>query len=1096
MLQHRLGNFHLPAAAYGPSTETPANQPQASGAARHQGRLYYDPTGSLGNADNSQAAGASQALVSPRDFAKSPHFAAFKQEYHGLVDNLGSYLLKHHGSASAWHQEQEAKLKGPGQRSIISLSTEQLMAQASARFHQMSRSGERVPDWINSLHTLHEFKQRLFDFNESGQNPHYPTDDELALAYGSLKQELEGLETLLGSDHYHADAKVQSALEVGIASGKCAAGLEEEAQQQKSTLRASVAGLPLKVATTRDQMALQLLESVAGEFGAYEGDIRHVAVALYNHLKPEFGLGELAGSGNWSTTLDRLGQDEQGLHQVIDYSRQLLNQQLSATGVLSHVATEGLQSLRDMLTGLPALKGKEQASLDEMDMFAITKELNNSKEFKALSESYGAADGLPVQLAFARQPDETFRLTQNPVKFELYLMKQMHQQGMGVETEPHQILSRTHKDQDGNAIQTTFGHWDDLAFVTENDADARPLPLEQQDHELLSAHHLQQISPDDLAQKHRPQFGRNNAFARPPSLTAKDKELCQAMMTQVVQNSDSPSLAALPIKWFNHLTPEHMGPMGARLLDVPEGKPRMDAANNLLLRLNHNMKNLFVEGPALLNVLRQCRAQDLLDPAAPEGLHPLIKSSLLEIEPQAVIHLFSAPQDFPQGPQGLRLLRTLNNLMNLDQGKFDALAQAATEHAVQGMSPEEMLNQDMKDMLRLPMAPLFAKATELAPAAQLPWLTQMVASFASNSSAKLEDALDAALAQIPGQSDKMNFAFKALDQAGASRQTIAKTAVKHQLNGLLAQSLGLPSGLRPDVMNQQIKQAALQFSTTMKNTLMHFAASYDNRSLLQLLADTPLLSKLNDDNESPINSAIEAGNKGAILFLAKRMGAELNNENPDGFTVTPWIEDSAIPMPDFSTEDNIGVTPLGQAMLRGGMDDVLPEMIRSGANIYNGLPSAFEIALHKGDPDTLQSIMTPPSLEASLMEMLSIRTGPNTDRGRMAEVLLQQGAQLNLYDDEVGLPLILRAYKEGDQAVFNTMVRFADSATANHQDPDGESTLMVAVRMNDLPLAQWLMRIGGDVNLRNHEGQSMLDLAQSDDMRQLLSGGGTGAGAH
>ncbi|MFP8966866.1 ankyrin repeat domain-containing protein [Pokkaliibacter sp. CJK22405] len=1088
MLQHRLGNFHLPAAAYGPSTDTAANQPQASGAARHQGRLYYDPTGSLGNADNAQAAGASQALVSPRDFAKSPHFESFKQEYHGLVDNLGSYLLKHHGVASAWHQEQEAKLKGPGQHSVVSLSTEQLMAQASAKFHQMSRSGERVPDWINSLHTLHEFKQRLFDFNESGQNPHYPTDDELALAYGSLKHELEGLETLLGSDHYPAEAKVQSALEVGIASGKCAAGLEEEAQQQKSTLRASVAGLPLKVATTRDQIALQTLEKMAGASGAFRGDIRHVAVALYNHLKPEFGLGDLAGSGNWSTTLDRMGRDAEGTQMVLQRSREVLDRQLSTTGVLSHVATEGLQSLHGILGGLSSFKGKDAAALDEMDMFALNKELNASKDFKALSENYGESEGLPLHLAFVRQPDDSFRLTQNPLKFELHLMKQLHQQGIGVETEPRKILARGTQDQDGNPLQLNFGHWDDLVFVTEHEPNARPLPLEKQDHEFITTHHLKQITPQDLAQQPQTRLGQP-AFA-PAALSQEQKALCQLMLGQGLKNSDVQQWMTLPHTWLAAAHPPMIQLATDKIAQLDDPALRMRSLKQLVESLPHDtQRNAVINSPGFVRVMQKCQVADLLDKHSRTGLSPFLQVMSEGASASTFGHLLDTPEAFPRGVPGLKLLSALMALMHKDPKMNPERASAALTHVLNAIRPEDLLKLPAASREHLPKGPFFAIAQALPAEQRVPWLQQLVAQYLDkNDDIENEAAISAAMDQLPDAAQKHDFARDALRHFGIG-QLFLMVAIKHDMLDLLADVMPVDNRSPQQQLAslQQLAQQPKYRSAIDGNSLLHFAVDYSHQKLLQALADTPLINSRNKHRFTPIHWALITGRMDAARALINHPNAKPDLELDSVEWCLDLLQKKGVAVDDYP-KDELGLTPLAMSLLTARTDELIPDFLRNGANIYAGLPSPFELALIKGDPDTLQALLTPDNIGDALQELTRIPADNIDNFYGAAAMLLEKGARIDVTDDDETTLLTQAMIR--DSRLFDLMKPYITPEILNKQSRHGECCLSVAITKNDLPRVRELLQMGADTELTFPNGRPLFSLAQSDEMRALLNLGG------
>ncbi|MFP8966865.1 ankyrin repeat domain-containing protein [Pokkaliibacter sp. CJK22405] len=1092
MLQHRLGSVHIPATAYSSQDEqgSPSSPKSPSGAASIEGKLYYDPTGSLGQSEGAQQAGNAE-LVSPRDFAKSDTFPAFKQQYHSLVDRLGGYLLKHHDSASQWKQAELDKLKGKSPHSSVHLSTEQLLESASLAHNKLTLKGEQVPDWLSSLHTLHEFKQRLFEFQENGQNPHYPTDDELALAYGSLKHELEGLEGLLSSKSYQADRKVQSTLEVGIAAGKCAAGLEEETQQQKSTLRASVAGLPLKVANTRDHMALQHLQDIAAET-TYAGDVRHMAAALYNAVKEEMDLGDLVGeAGNWSMGLERLGLDEDGIRYTLQRAKVQLNEALSATGVVNQVATEGFAALRDLVTQLPGMKDKADAFLDDMDMYTVTKELGNSKAFKQLSESFGEPAGLPVNLVFSKQPDDTYRLTSNPLKFELHLMQQMHRDHLGVDTDPEAVVSRTKKDADGNAINLTIAHWDDLVFASETLATGRSggqsWAFDKADHELLSAHHLQHLSPNDLANKHLPPLGQRTSLFANPSLTVRDRALCMAILDQAVRNSDGESISQLATLWFEHAHNDILEATVSKLAELPTARQRLDSAHRVLDKLNQQQKDLVVESPAFEQLLEVSHASDYLDASQSDGIHPLLHDDYVSLDSDLVGRLMTQTSDFPKGAQGLRLYNTL--LEKMDGSLPDEASTPADEvarHALSGYHPKDLLNIDQQLLNYVTLPLLMERAQAVPPKHREEWMLSMLQHLHEGESFNLDTVMDALLPQLPRERHEA-VADQVLSTYEASTDIFAKVAVKHNLMGMLTTLLkkDITPTLDGAATAAAVQNAAVQYRSHYdQDSLLHLACESNNLGLIKQLMSTPLLNQANDYGVTPLNSAIQGRHTDAVKLLLSHPDINLAHKTERESTWEYWLNEGDRLYPRLN---DAAFTPLGQAVLKGDTDEIVSALVARGADILGGWPSALHIATTRGNPETFRHLMTPETLADALPMLTNYTDTHSLNREAVINALVDLGAPMNKRDEN-NQPLTMTAFGSGDQAMLNVLMERGGPEVINQQDTYGFNLLMLAATHDVQPLVEALIQHGADTSATTDNGMRAIDMAQSDAVKDMLRG--------
>ncbi|MFP8965226.1 hypothetical protein ACKC9G_01410 [Pokkaliibacter sp. CJK22405] len=701
MLGHRLGNFALPPTAY---TQANRSTETLSSLQMQDGRRYFNPAA---------VDAASGKTLTPRQFAKTPEFGDFKTEYHELIDTVAGHLIEKHEPSQAFKKQLLEKRPAAHPMSKPELTHAQVLEEALLEFNKLEKNKQPVPDWLSALATLHDAKRRLFDFNDSGTNPHYPTDDELALAYNGTKKELEKFERLLQKPQFTAENKSQCAIEVGIASGKCAAGLEEEAQQQQTILKSSSASLPHKIATIRDRMALQHLENFAASLDLYEGNLRHGAVALYNGVRWELGLGELVGEeGNWSTSLNGFdGDPETNLNNALDS----LTLFLTATAVVSQVAVEGFQSLRTILAGLPSAKDKLDEPLDEMDMYAITKELSANKEYKQLKEGYGKDFELPVSLMFRQDADDNYHFTSNPLKFELHLMQFMKENHLGVETSPVAVMSRQYKDEMGMPVRQTLARWDDLHFIAENRVfkkgeETPEFNFEQADYELLDAAALKNFSFTDLTDRTLSGHGRyrNQIVIDPDKLV-----MARSSLAQAIKNSTPHDLLALGNDWFYFVNIKKSEDKGwfdqllHKIDEQSEGSGRIEDVNSLLSQMDR---------ASTIKVNSHVKLQALLSKSAPTDFilerasqdkeavyQPLLLGNRNPLSPQTLLDLLNKVEQFPAGAEGMDLVSALQKGCSnyYDYSEITNASLQVKNYLLSSMSRADILALPQKTMAQL-----------------------------------------------------------------------------------------------------------------------------------------------------------------------------------------------------------------------------------------------------------------------------------------------------------------------------------------------------------------------------------------------------------
>ena len=92
---------------------------------------------------------------------------------------------------------------------------------------------------------------------------------------------------------------------------------------------------------------------------------------------------------------------------------------------------------------------------------------------------------------------------------------------------------------------------------------------------------------------------------------------------------------------------------------------------------------------------------------------------------------------------------------------------------------------------------------------------------------------------------------------------------------------------------------------------------------------------------------------------------------------------------------------------------------------------------------------------------------------QMVDCLTEHGAQINLADED-GKSAFIHAVENRNVDIASHLIELG--AQSDQQDSKGWFPLMYAVKAGDLETVQILIAYGANVNLRNRDGQTILDV--------------------
>jgi ankyrin repeat protein len=106
------------------------------------------------------------------------------------------------------------------------------------------------------------------------------------------------------------------------------------------------------------------------------------------------------------------------------------------------------------------------------------------------------------------------------------------------------------------------------------------------------------------------------------------------------------------------------------------------------------------------------------------------------------------------------------------------------------------------------------------------------------------------------------------------------------------------------------------------------------------------------------------------------------------------------------------------------------------------------------------------------------------DEKPLFEELLNEGVNVDYQDESGGTALMAAARKSHEPYYLKRLI--AAHADVNRQDTAGYTALMWAVKWKNVEGAKMLLDAGAAVDMQNKFGQTAMDLAKSDSIKELL----------
>jgi ankyrin repeat protein len=102
---------------------------------------------------------------------------------------------------------------------------------------------------------------------------------------------------------------------------------------------------------------------------------------------------------------------------------------------------------------------------------------------------------------------------------------------------------------------------------------------------------------------------------------------------------------------------------------------------------------------------------------------------------------------------------------------------------------------------------------------------------------------------------------------------------------------------------------------------------------------------------------------------------------------------------------------------------------------------------------------------------------------RAADLLREDGTDVNAQDEKGRTPLHYTA-TNGEAGLAEMLI--AGGADVNIQDDEGNTPLHWAIRNNFAAIAEMLLENGADPSMENREGKTASDIAEEDDLRDMM----------
>lgn len=283
-------------------------------------------------------------------------------------------------------------------------------------------------------------------------------------------------------------------------------------------------------------------------------------------------------------------------------------------------------------------------------------------------------------------------------------------------------------------------------------------------------------------------------------------------------------------------------------------------------------------------------------------------------------------------------------------------------------------------------------------------------------------------------------------------------------NGLTALHMAAISG-NVELMGILVdKGAQVNTSTPQGHTPLHSACSYGRTDAVKFLAEHGAdINAKTEQGEPPLLWAVGRNSLGAAEYLLSH-GADVNYKTPDGFTALHqaagrgnvavarlFLRHGA----DVNAAANTGLVPLAYASWAENAAEMGRLLILNGADV-NPDPCSNNKSCTCGP-----NFMTP--LHSACM----------MGRLEMAEILISNGARINLLDED-GLTPLHYAVKKGNTDLVSLLTDHG--AFLNVQEPNmGCTELHFAACMGYGDIAGLLMEKGSCYTIRDDNGKTPLD---------------------
>lgn len=280
--------------------------------------------------------------------------------------------------------------------------------------------------------------------------------------------------------------------------------------------------------------------------------------------------------------------------------------------------------------------------------------------------------------------------------------------------------------------------------------------------------------------------------------------------------------------------------------------------------------------------------------------------------------------------------------------------------------------------------------------------------------------------------------------------------------------------------------ADVRMKDDLDSTPLHEAASTKCPDLVELLLENGADPNARDgDTNMPLHLVTEEGPESVRLLI--NAGADVNARGFGGDTPLHVASD---PMSvrllvaagaDIHARNEQGETPLLGAT-KWGANDVVKAILEAGE------PSVFDIAA-LGNLDMLKERLRQ---DMSLLyagdtdrhNRTLLHYAAETDQPVVATYLLDQSIDANVADDEGITPLHLAAESSGS-AVAEILIAHGGIVDAKDID-SGYTPLHEAAYHRNVRVAELLLSHGADANVHAEAGDTPLNQAEGDAMRQLL----------